>query len=345
MFELRLGIRQETGAEVLHFLVGRFVVDHDALGVRVGEVADHADRQRQLRVERRRSLHLFLADLDVVPDGRQVADVGFEVFVARSLARCPDDEAQILGADPIDAVAQPTPLAFRADPARDADPGCPGREDEMSAGNRDMGRDAGALAADRILGDLDHDLLALLQEGVDLGRLAAAIAAVATPATASSAPPTGLGLVVPAAVVVAVLVPVVADVEERRLLQANVDESRLHAGQDPGDPTQCDHSGHAAVAVAFDVQFGEVALFQDCDTGFPRGRVDQDFTGSGRLPRTGILHSSRLRRWRAVSGRLRVARRPRGPACGGVIWDPEGAARRPDGRGDSVLPRNSCSIR
>ena len=88
--------------------------------------------------------------------------------------------------DALDDLAQPAPLAVRVDAARHADALRPGRQHEVAAGDRDVGGDARALGADRLLGDLDQDLLALLDQGADVGRRRAApVAAAPAPAAAA----------------------------------------------------------------------------------------------------------------------------------------------------------------
>ena len=71
--DARLRVGDEARHEGLHLLVDLRRVDHDALRLGVRDVADHAQRQRRLGVEHGRRATLSLADLDLVPDRRQVA--------------------------------------------------------------------------------------------------------------------------------------------------------------------------------------------------------------------------------------------------------------------------------
>ncbi len=75
----------------------------------------------RLAVQDGRRAHLILADLDVVPNGRQVADVGLEVGVARAFARGADDEAEVRRFHALHDVAQASALAIGVDLARDPD--------------------------------------------------------------------------------------------------------------------------------------------------------------------------------------------------------------------------------
>src|SRR5262249_22360076 len=138
----------------------------------VREVADRAQRQRQLLVERRGCARVDLRGTDLLPHCREVGDVGLEVGLARAFARGADDEAEVLRTSARDDVAQAAALAVRSDPARDTHALRPRRQHEVAPRNREMARDPGALGADRLLGDLDDDLLPLLEQRLDPRHLA-----------------------------------------------------------------------------------------------------------------------------------------------------------------------------
>ena len=128
-----------------------------------------------------------------------------------------------------------------------------------------MRSDTGPFRPDRLLGDLDHDLLPLAQQGVDLGRRWA-VAALRAPARAA--------LLFPVHPVE--LVDVVARVEECRLFQADVHERRLHAGKHAVDDALHDTPDHALIRVPLDVQVDEGALLEDGHPGLARLGVDYD---------------------------------------------------------------------
>ncbi len=309
VLQLGLRVRHEAGQEALHLLVDFVVVDDDSLGPGVGEVADHPQGQRELGVERAGCPDLLLADLDLVPYRCQVTDVGLEIGLAGPLAGGADDEAEVPGPDPVHDLAQAPAFAIPVDPPRDAHARGPGREHQVPAGDRDVRGNARALAADRILGHLDDDLLPLCEQRVDPGRLAAvavataapvATAAAAAPVTAAAARP-GLFLGVDLGARGG-LVEVVAHVEEGGLLEADVHEGRLHARQHTAHAAQRHHARHAAVALAFDVKLRELAHLHDRHAGLPGAGIDQDLVLRSGLPGAGIRrHAFRLRRWRAVS--------------------------------------------
>src|SRR4030095_13078594 len=90
---------------------------------------------------------------------------------------------------------------------------------------------------------------------------------------------------------------VVARVEERRLLEADVHEGGLHAGEHPEHAALHHAADHAAALVALDVELDELLLLEDRDAGLARGRVDQDL----------VLHARPSERargpgWNAASG-------------------------------------------
>ena len=71
----------------------------------------------------------------------------------------------------------------------------------------------------------------------------------------------------------------IADMQERRPIEADIDERRLHARQYPADTTEIDVADQAALAVALDVQFLHLAEIDHGDPGFLRRDVDEDFFG------------------------------------------------------------------
>src|SRR4029453_12869977 len=226
---------------------------------------------RRLAVEHRGRAHLVLADLDVVPDLGQVADVGLQVRVAGALAGGADDEAEVARPDALHDLPQPPPLAVGVDAPGDAHALRPGRQHQVAPRDRDVRGDARALGTDRLLRDLHQDLLPFLQQRADVGGRDAAVAA---PAAATAA------LAVLALDALDVL-DVVARVEEGGLLEADVDEGGLHAGEDARHAPLHDVLHHVAGAGALDVEVGELALLEDRDPRLAGGRVDQDLVLHG----------------------------------------------------------------
>src|SRR5690606_22044892 len=183
--DARARLGAEARDEVAHLLVHLFVVDDDALRLRARHVAHDAQRQRRLRVQHRGRAHLVALLLDLLPGRDQVLHVGLEVGLAGALAGGADDEADVARPDALDDLAQAAPLAVGLDAPRHADARARRREHQVAPRDRDVRGDARALGADRLLGDLDHDLLSLGQDRVDLRHLAAG--AVAPGAAAAPA--------------------------------------------------------------------------------------------------------------------------------------------------------------
>ena len=129
-------------------------------------------------------------------------------------------------------------LLARLDLARDADVIDRRHEHQEAPRHRDVRGEAGALGAERLLDDLDEDLLPFLEQVLDL-RL--------SPGVVPSSPGSARCFAVPSAVLVARFEPLellervddVGDVEEAVALEADVDERRLHAGQDLARPGPC----------------------------------------------------------------------------------------------------------
>jgi hypothetical protein len=181
-----------------------------------------------------------------------------------------------------------------------------------------MARDAGALAADRLLGDLDDDLLALFEQGLDPGYLALPAPEPAPPVLVLTVEQT-------------LVVEVVADVEKGGLLEADVDEARLHAGEDPGHASLRHHPRHIAIAFAFDVELGEVPALQQRDPSLATAGIDDDLVRAGRAAAARSMSIGRHACSPALASRSgcwnRVGSRRSGPAPAGLGGS--GCGRRP----------------
>ncbi len=157
-------------------------------------------------------------------------------------------------------------LGLVFDALRDADVRFLRQVDQQPSGNAHLSGKPRALGADRILDDLHQQLLAVVQDAFDR-----------------------LGLVLVLAVA-----PDVGDVQERRAVQPDLDEGRLHSRQHPAYFAEVDVADQAAAADALDVQFLDHALLHHRNPRFLRRDVDQDF----------FVHSSWKPKWpsrRAVS--------------------------------------------
>ncbi len=100
------------------------------------------------------------------------AQVGAQLFFRGAFGGGADDEsarglAALVNQNALEALA----LLVRGDFAADADVGDGGHEDQEAAGEGDMRGDAGALLGDGLLGDLDQNLLAGLEQVADDGQI------------------------------------------------------------------------------------------------------------------------------------------------------------------------------
>jgi hypothetical protein len=174
----------------------------------------------------------------------------------------------------VQAVAQQFAVRFLFDLLRNADVAVLRQVDQHAAGDRNLGRQARALGADRVLDDLHGQHLAVVQQFFDRGRRGARA-------------------------LVAARFPDVGHVQERGALEADVDEGRLHPGQHPHHLAEVDVAGQPTRERAFDVQFLHRALQDERDARFLRGDVDEDIFVHGRR-RAGIVQSVMIHGGRAA---------------------------------------------
>ena len=200
------------------------------------------------------ALGILRAALDLLPGFDQEHHVVLEVLLVLADTRgARDQPADVLGSDVVDDLAQAVALVAVGDLARDAGVIDGRHVDEKAARQRDVGGDAGALGAERRFRDLNQDLVALAQQIFDALPFAGAAAA------------TLARLVLAAALVLIAFHPArelfdlgedVGDVEKPVAFEADVDEGRLHPGQDPADATFVDVADQPARLSAFQKNFG-----------------------------------------------------------------------------------------
>ncbi len=197
-----------------------------------------------------------------------------------------DDDAagEAVGfAELADDAAQPRALVARFDLARHADVIDRRHEHQKPSRHRDVRGQPRALGAERLLDDLDQDLLAFLQQVLDLRLLRA---------RPRDVPAGGLVVVVAGLELLELLERVddLGDVEKAVALEADVDEGGLHAGQDFRDPALVDVADDAALPLAFDEDFGDEIVFENGHHGLVAIRGDDHLLGHSRTP-------SRLQAW------------------------------------------------
>src|SRR5918994_4699505 len=179
---------------------------------------------------------------------------GPEVVGAGALGGGADDQAEALGADLLEDDAQPRALVL-GQAAGDAEGVVLGLEDQVAAGQGDLGGQARPLGPDRVLGHLDEHGLAGLEDLLDPGGLA---------------------------VQVLLVVVDLAGVEDGVAAPADVDEGRLHARQHVLDPAQEDVADHGAAGLAGHVVLDQGRALEDADLG-PLGALGDDHAPVGAL--------------------------------------------------------------
>ncbi len=180
------------GDEAEDALVLVALVDHQLLHVGGEEVAGGAQDEVEVRMHQARAAALLVLPDHLVPDLDQEPDVALQLRLRNVLRHRPDDEAGPWRAEPVDDLPEPPPLLLVGDPAADAHVVDRGHEDQVPAGDADVRGEPGALAADGVLRDLDHDLLAHLEQVLDadlLARLGPVLAPVPLAVAAPAAVP------------------------------------------------------------------------------------------------------------------------------------------------------------
>ncbi len=200
----------------------------------------------------------------------QVRELTLEVLALGAVRRGAHDRAAALQVEPLDLLAQA--LALRVVEALgDTHTLTGGRVDHVAPGDRQVHRKARALRLERVLDDLDDDLLSRLEDVADpLAPVLAAAAAWDLDARQHD----------------------LVDVQEAVLLQADVDERRLEPVEHVVDAALVDVAGDRPAAAALQIELRDAVprrlvlrartaragrcsgLFQHRHAGLPR--VDTD---------------------------------------------------------------------
>jgi len=198
-------------------------------------------------------------------------------------------------------------------------------EHEEAPGHRDVRGEARPFGAERLLHDLDDDLLPLFQQLFDLRLRLVAVAVLAARACRSV-----VLLLVGAFELVELLhrVDDVGDVEEAVALEADVDERGLHAGEDFRDAAFVDVADDAALPLPFDEDLGDEIVFENGRHRFVAIRGDDHLLGhtsdsptrTGR--KSGRSRPSGLAFRQLVNLRMRTLSTSPNPASVAIIEDP-----------------------
>ena len=164
------------------------------------------------------------------------------------MRRGPDDRAAAAQIELLGLLAQTVALLVLQAP-RDADALARGREDHVAPGDRQLHREPRALGLERVLDDLDDDLLPGLEQIGDAGAVAAAAALGLLDAGEHD----------------------LVDVQEPVLVESDVDEGGLEAGQDVVDAAAVDVADDRAAAAALEVDLRDPIALGDAGLTAPAG--------------------------------------------------------------------------
>ncbi len=229
-------LRHQLGDELRGFLEGFPRIDTNLLDLRVDQVTQRAQGQAEVFInDRGRAAGLDLA-ADLLPQAAQVTDVLEDFFSPRPLGSGAQDEApcvlDVLAVHTVaDHLLEALAFGFVFDLQRNADMAAAWHVHQVTRGDRQLRGQARTLGADRIFGHLHHQGLALVHQCGDvLHRRAFALGYFRR-------------------------------MDERRALQADVDECRLHARQHPHDLALVDIADDAATLGALDMHFLQHPVF------------------------------------------------------------------------------------
>ena len=237
-------IRGHRADVALDQVPGLVALDDELLEVLVEQVADHADQEIGLLVQRlgvRRPALLGLGDglVDGLPLRLETRDVGTEFLGTDPFRGGADDDAGLVGDELCQDLLEPLALDIGQLTA-DARRRPAGHVHQVAAGQRDLRGQAGTLVPDRVLADLDEDVVPRLECLFDLARTA----------VESGGVPVDL-----------------ARVQHAVAAAADVDERRFHARQDVLDPTEVDVADHRRRRRGGHEVFDEDAVLEDRDLG------------------------------------------------------------------------------
>src|SRR5581483_8431407 len=213
------------------------VVDEQPLEVAGEEVAHDAERQLRFLVDERRRRRFLRACLDRLPEPLQEVEVALDVLGRRAFGGGADDHAALLRRALLENRLEPRALVV-VESARHAEPFAVRYVDDEASGQRDLRRQAGALRLHRILDRLHEHGLPALDQVLDLPCAAA---------------PFELGR------------DDLVDVQKAVLLEADLDERRLHPGQHVVDDAQVDGAGDRAALGTLEVDLGDLVVLEHGD--------------------------------------------------------------------------------
>ena len=156
----RLELRRIRREVLQYLLVLLLRVEGQLRDVLGEDVPNEAGRELHLLVQERGRLHPLL--LGLLPELLQILDVALEFLLPLLRPDRPDDHPGVLRPYLLDQPLQAGALRAILDFPRDAHVVVAGHQHEVSTRERDLRGDTRSLRPDRLLGDLNQELLALL---------------------------------------------------------------------------------------------------------------------------------------------------------------------------------------
>ena len=253
--QARLQLGRERVQQVLHAVVLLWRVDQKATDLFGELIAHHPPDQAQVLVHQRRRAAAAGPLFHAIPHLQQELDVIGQFLLAGALRRRTDDDTHPFGSQLLGQLSQPFALLFALDAPAHPNVIHGGHQNQVVGRQGDVGRHPRALAAHRLFGHLDQDLLTHTQPFGN-GALAKGLLDL------FSGQP---------------LRTDVADVQERISLQADVDERRLHPWEHVRNPALIDVAGQRFATLDEEVDQGP--LVEHRHPGFVRLDVGNDFLG------------------------------------------------------------------
>src|SRR5882762_6778011 len=256
-FKTRQRIRHEACGEVLHLPMRARLVDEHTIDNRAHQVPQDPEVKGQVGMYQVARLGAQTLVPDELPQLAQILHVGEQCFGGRVFrGRTHDIPRIFLGFDAdLDGRAQPLAFGLGFDARRYANSAALGHVDEIARRQGDVGREPRALRSQRILDDLDENLIALGDQGADV------LAARGFDARLN-----------------VTRVENVGGMQESRAFQADLDERGLHARKNAGYPTFVDVADESAPADPLEKHFLEHAVFDDSGARLVRARVDENLS-------------------------------------------------------------------
>jgi hypothetical protein len=157
-------LRHEHLDEVAEPVVLMLVVDDDLMDLVGEQITRGLQSEIELARQQRRRLRPLALLRDLTPEPHEVAHVRLELLLREPFGHRPHDEPATRRLHALDRLAQAASLLLGSDALGHADVIDRREIDDVTPGKRDVARAARPLRPDRVLGDLNDDLLPLAND-------------------------------------------------------------------------------------------------------------------------------------------------------------------------------------